>query len=182
MLDLQGERFAADLGADNYALPGYLNARRAEYLRSSTPGHNTLSIGDASQPLDADAKVKSKTDSAITIDLSEAYPTAKSVTRTASLDGEVVTITDAIRASRRSTFVWNLHTPATVTKHKGGATLESNGKRVELRVIGPADTVLSAEPDTTRSPQLSVEGITHVRVKVPVDGEAKIKVEFRPAK
>ena len=44
-----GERWIADLGADNYALLSYFGADRFEYYRKSSLGHSTLSFNNASQ-------------------------------------------------------------------------------------------------------------------------------------
>ena len=47
VLDALGERWATDLGADNYNLPGYFGRQRYEYYRLRAEGHNTLVIGPA---------------------------------------------------------------------------------------------------------------------------------------
>lgn len=181
VLDMLGERFALDLGADNYDLPGYLGPRRADYLRSSTPGHNTLSIGNASQPLDAECRAElAKDGRSATIDLTEAYPGTRSVVRSADLQAGVVTLTDTVRTKRDATFVWNLHTPAKVKLTREGALLDSNGKRVKVTILSPADARFTAEPDETRPPELPVNDVTHLRLKVKVEDEAKIEVRFEP--
>lgn len=186
VLDLEGERFATDLGADNYDLPGYLGSRRADYLRSSTAGHNTLTMGRASQPGDISVGVKVSNTAdgrpVARVDLTDAYPGAKSVIRTATLDQDGATIVDEINLKRSAALVWHLHTPAKVTTKRGGAMLESNGKRVEMKVVEPAGATLSAEPDVTRRPQLPVEGVTHVRVTLPTAEQTRVRVEFRVVK
>ncbi|MDB5325789.1 MAG: heparinase, partial [Phycisphaerales bacterium] len=181
VLDMLGERFAMDLGADNYDLPGYLGPRRADYLRSSTPGHNTLSIGDASQPGDAESTSTLTPDGkSAKIDMTEAYPGARSVVRTVELADGQVTITDAIRVKRDATFIWNLHTPAKVTPTRGGAVLELNGKQVSLSVVEPRDAKVTVEADETRPPELPVQGSTHMQLRVKVQDEATIVVRFQP--
>lgn len=42
-----GQRWAADLGSDNYGLPGYFGPldKRFSYYRKSSFGHNVLSFG-----------------------------------------------------------------------------------------------------------------------------------------
>ena len=42
-----GVRWAADLGADNYALPSYFGSKRFEYYRKNSRGHNVLSFDGA---------------------------------------------------------------------------------------------------------------------------------------
>ena len=181
VLDMLGERFATDLGADNYDLPGYLGPRRADYLRSSTPGHNTLSIGDASQPGDAESKSSLAPDGkSAQIDMTEAYPGARSVVRTVEVSAGQATITDAIRVKRDATFTWNLHTPAKVTPTRGGAVLDVNGKQISMSILEPRDAKLTIEPDETQPPELAVQGVTHVRVKVNVQDQTKIVIQFQP--
>ena len=43
----RGQRFVEDLGADNYALPGYFGAQRFSYYRKGSRGHNVLSFSGA---------------------------------------------------------------------------------------------------------------------------------------
>ena len=50
VLDMAGQRWAVDLGGDNYALKGYWDygtkdGQRYSYYRKSTRGHNTLTFG-----------------------------------------------------------------------------------------------------------------------------------------
>jgi hypothetical protein len=42
-----GIRWAADLGADNYALPAYFGSKRFDYYRKNSRGHNVLSFDGA---------------------------------------------------------------------------------------------------------------------------------------
>ncbi|MGC4032623.1 MAG: heparinase II/III family protein [Tepidisphaeraceae bacterium] len=182
VLDLAGERFAHDLGADNYGLPGYLGPRRADYLRSNTPGHNTLTIGEASQPLEATATATvGKADGVPTarVVLTDAYPGARSVVRNFELKGDVATIVDDVILDRSANLVWHLHTPAKVKKTERGFLLDANGKRAELRVLSPADFKLSAEPDVTQPPEQPVENSTHLRVKIPSTKATSIVIEIR---
>ena len=182
VLDMQGQRFAADLGADNYDMPGYLNDRRAEYLRSSTPGHNTLSIANASQPLDATATaeiLRGNGRSIARVDLTGAYPHADQVTREIGVDASgAVGITDTIRLQDRAPIVWNLHTPARVSPMRGGAVLEAGGKRVQLRILEPANAKLTVIPDETEPPALPIENSTHIRITLPAAEQMRLKIEF----
>lgn len=183
VLDMLGQRFAADLGADNYDLPGYLGARRGEYLRSSTPGHNTLSIAGASQPTDATAAAEivpaGGGRSIVRIDMTSAYPGASHVIREIGVDPSgSVGITDTIKLFYPGPMVWNLHTPARVTPTRDGALLDAGGKRVQLRILEPAGARLTVEPDETDAPALPVEGMTHVRINLPPVTQSKLRVEF----
>ena len=186
VLDMLGERFAQELGADNYDLPGYLGARKADYLRSSTPGQNTLTIGNASQPLTAGAtgELVAGADGQhiARIDLTIAYPGARSATRTAGINARgVAFVRDDIRLTYPGTIIWNLHTPALVTPTPdGGAILDVQGHRVEMRVLQPIGARLTFAPDRTAPPELPIQGSTHIRLICPASTETRIDVEFRP--
>ena len=49
VLDAQGVRWALDLGADNYNLPGFFGGRRWQYYRLINHSHNTIVINDQIQ-------------------------------------------------------------------------------------------------------------------------------------
>ena len=49
VLDALGQRWAVDLGGDDYNLPGYFGKERWNYYRLRTEGHNTLTIRGENQ-------------------------------------------------------------------------------------------------------------------------------------
>ncbi|MBN1343664.1 MAG: heparinase II/III family protein, partial [Phycisphaerae bacterium] len=49
VLDAEGQRWALDLGRDDYALPGYFIVGKTRYYRLKTEGHNTLIIDGRNQ-------------------------------------------------------------------------------------------------------------------------------------
>jgi len=55
--EVNGSRWAVDLGADNYNLPGFFGRQRWTYFRLINASHNTLVIGGKNQNLDADCKI-----------------------------------------------------------------------------------------------------------------------------
>ena len=55
--EVNGVRWAVDLGTDDYNLPGYFGAQRWDYFRLNTRSHNTLLIGDKNQNPAADCKI-----------------------------------------------------------------------------------------------------------------------------
>ena len=56
VFDNFGQRWAIDLGADNYGLPGYFTSpKRWSYYRLGTEGHNTITINGENEGLDAKA-------------------------------------------------------------------------------------------------------------------------------
>ncbi|MGN6728139.1 MAG: heparinase II/III domain-containing protein [Tepidisphaeraceae bacterium] len=186
VLDIAGQRFAQDLGADNYDLPGYLGNRRADYLRSSTPGHNTLTIGNASQPITASATGELLPSAAgkqmARIDMTPGYPGARSVIRTAGIDANGnASISDVVKLVYPGAITWNLHTPARVAvTADGNAILQLKDKRVQMRIVQPIGARLSITADRTDPPELPIANSTHLRVICPAATETHIVVEFRP--
>jgi hypothetical protein len=55
--EVNGIRWAVDLGADNYNLPGFWGQQRWDYFRQNNRSHNTLVIGDQIQNPAADCKI-----------------------------------------------------------------------------------------------------------------------------
>jgi len=55
--EVNGVRWAVDLGIDDYNLPGYFGGQRWDYFRLNTRSHNTLLIGDKNQNPAADCKI-----------------------------------------------------------------------------------------------------------------------------
>src|SRR6185436_3671178 len=59
VLDALGVRWAVDLGADNYNLPGYFGEQRWNYYRLRAEGQNTLVINPGAGP-DQDSSAASR--------------------------------------------------------------------------------------------------------------------------
>jgi hypothetical protein len=162
VLDALGQRWAVDLGADDYNLPGYFGKQRYTYYRLRAEGHNTLVINPSDKP-DQDAEAKccirrfeSKPSWAFaTADLTNAYAgRAKKVERgVAVVDRRAVIVQDEIDTESADIW-WFMHTKADVTLSDDGrrATLSLGGKQLEARILSPADAkfeVRAAEPLTT---------------------------------
>lgn len=158
-----GERWACDLGADNYAASGYFSddGTRYKYYRTRAEGHNTLVIDpdmSAGQELDSDTKVIAHslnvTEPNSTIDLTSAYRSkADSVTRKFELTNNrtQARITDTIiLKSADSTVYWFMHTKADTQINIVSPTvaeLSRNGKKLRLELVSDAPvTVLTEEP------------------------------------
>ena len=148
VLDALGERWATDLGADNYNLPGYFGRQRYDYYRLRAEGHNTLVIGPASGPdQDPEARCRirrfeSKRDWAFAIaDLTSAYAgRAKKVERGVVLvNRQTVVVQDEIEGANGEIW-WFMHTRAAVKPENGGkgALLTINGKQLEARIVSPS--------------------------------------------
>jgi hypothetical protein len=160
VLDSLGERWAADLGSDDYNLPDYFGSKRWTYYRLRAEGHNTLVLNPGKGP-DQDPKAATRVTRfestpqqvfAVS-DLTPAYAEhAERVHRGVRfLDRRAVLIQDEVECKQPSQLWWFLHTPAKATLSDDGRTamLEQRGKRLLVRLAAPTDArfeVLAAEP------------------------------------
>ncbi len=148
VFDAAGARWATDLGADDYNLPGYFGGQRWNYYRLRTEGHNTLVINPTAGPeQDPAAKTQitrfeSKPERGFAIaDLTPAY--AKSARRVwrgiALLDRNKVLVQDEMQADQPVELWWFMHTPASVSIEPDGqaASLQQAGTELRARILSP---------------------------------------------
>ena len=133
VLDIQGLRWAYDLGAENYREvekaigPSGLwspepDSKRWTVFRIGTQGHNTLMIGGKGQDPRGFATLEREVDAighvgdTIVADLSSVYPMAKKVVRCVSVDRSLgAHIVDTIEGVAPGTAVrWAMNTDATL--------------------------------------------------------------------
>jgi hypothetical protein len=160
VLDALGQRWAVDLGADDYNLPGYFGGQRWKYYRLRGEGHNTLVVNPGSDP-DQDpgaaariVRFESKPDRAFAIaDLTRAHARYASQVKRgiALLDRRQVLVQDEFQAAQPRDVWWFMHTPASVQLNNDGtiATLSQANTRLQARLLSPAKarfTVMNAEP------------------------------------
>jgi len=159
VLDMNGERWASDLGRDNYDLPGYFDlseeGNRWKYFRLNTQSHNTLVLNNDNQRAMAKSEFVgthiSENESSGVLDLSDAYkPHAKTVLRTVKLikNNEII-LQDFIHwAGAQKSVQWQMLTDADVIISGRRAELMKGGKRIYAAIIQPEDAVfkvISAE-------------------------------------
>ncbi|MFA0754985.1 MAG: hypothetical protein YPKNTGVA_000479 [Candidatus Fervidibacter sp.] len=162
VLDAMGHRWALDLGADNYNLPGYFGAQRWTYYRLRAEGHNTLVINPSQEP-DQDPRAEAKIvrfvsqpDRAFAIaDLTSAYAKhgAEKVMRGILLDRKrrEVVVQDEVTLKQAGDVWWFLHTPAQVQLSEDGktATLTQGTATLRAVLLSPKDAhfaVMDAKP------------------------------------
>jgi hypothetical protein len=160
VFDAAGVRWAMDLGADDYNLPGYFGGQRWNYYRLRAEGQNTLVINPGQGP-DQDPKANTRiTRFASTpkrtfaiADLTPAY--AKSASRVwrgiELLDREKVVVQDEIQAGKPIELWWFMHTPASVNIEDNGrtATLQQVGAQLHAEILSPSGAsfqIMDAEP------------------------------------
>ncbi len=196
VLDALGQRWAVDLGADDYNLPGYFGKQRYDYYRLRAEGHNTLVINPSAGPDQApDAKCGIRRFSSghersfAIADLTNAYAgRAAMVHRGIAMIGRrVVVVQDEIKA-RKADAWWFMHTKAEVTLSNGGrdAVLSQGGVRLGARILTPSlgrFEVRAAEPlATSPNPagQKSNQNVRKLTIHFSVAGNARLSIVFAP--
>ncbi|MBI4579963.1 MAG: heparinase II/III family protein [Planctomycetes bacterium] len=151
VLDGQGERWAVELGADDYNMPGYFGSQRWTYYRLRTEGQNTLVINGENQDPKAKAPIvafDSSSDRSFAVaDLSAAYAKhARRVQRgVALLDSQAVLIQDEIDAASPVEVAWSMHTTAAAEPDGRDVIMTLNGKTMRARVLEPASAAWTVE-------------------------------------
>ncbi|HEY5909178.1 MAG TPA: heparinase II/III family protein [Verrucomicrobiae bacterium] len=153
VFDALGARWAMDLGADDYNLPGYFGGQRWDYYRLRAEGQNTLVINPATGP-DQDPKAAtriirfdSKPERSFAIaDLTAAYKQhATRVRRGVSLlERKQLLVQDEVQSQSPADVWWFMHTPAVIGLEDNGkaAILSQLGVRLRAEVLSPPDAKL----------------------------------------
>jgi hypothetical protein len=185
--DALGQRWAADLGSDDYNMPGYFGNQRWTYYRLRTEGHNELTIDDENQDPAAKAPLIAYSGDAgksfAVADLSAAYgKKLKTWHRGVALVGgkRLVVLDELTAAASPVKVTWNFHTAAKITLAADGhsATLTgANGEVLKATILSPADAafkVLSATPPPPQNQNAGINNLT-IQLPQPID-KAKIYV------
>jgi hypothetical protein len=187
VLDALGERWALDLGPDDYNLPGYFGKQRWTYYRLRTEAHNTLTIDGANQVPTARAPLvafRSTPQKAYAVaDLTAGY--TPKVTRArrglALLDRRRVLVQDEVQAPRPVEIVWRLHTKAKVEPQGARAVLTLGKEKLQAHILSPEGarfSVVSANPPT---PQAQQPDVRTLAVRLPQRaGEVRLAVLLTP--
>ncbi len=174
VLDALGYRWAVDLGADNYNLPGYFGKQRFTYYRLRTEGHNTLLLDGKNQDPRAKAPLvafRSTPDRAFAIaDLSAAYRPAgaKRVWRgVALLNRTHVLVVDEIETAQPVEVLWAMHTPARIELAGANATLSQGEARLLARILAPQGAQFEVRSANPPKPQAQQPHIKKLVVRLP---------------
>jgi len=170
VVDMNGVRWALELGRDNYDLPGYFDLSegggRWKYFRLNTHSHNTLVLNNDNQRARAKSEIGdvqiSADESTGVIDLSEAYvPHAQSVYRIITLNKKSgIILKDTINwAGSQKLVQWQMLTDADITLSGRKAELRKGGKIVCAAVIQPDDAVFEVISAEQMEPEEHNKGI-----------------------
>jgi hypothetical protein len=173
VLDSLGERWAVDLGPDDYDLPEYFGKRRWSYYRLRTEGHNTLLVNGGNQATAAQAPLVAFSDDSYrayaVVDLTAAYAPALTRARrgVALVDGRDVLVQDEVDGAAGADVVWQMLTRASVTLAGRHAVLRQKGRSMTVRVLEPADALLRTGPAAAPAPEAQQPEVTVLRILLP---------------
>ena len=175
ILDAMGERWAIDLGGDSYGLPGYFGTQRWSYYRLRTEGHNTLTVDNQNEDLNATAPLTAFSNGpnqsfAIT-DLKAAYPQNLAGWQRGIklLNHRQVLVQDEVVPKQSADFTWNFHTRASITIAGDGtvATLSQGTAKLAARILAPSNVSFEKTVVRLSSPQRSTAGVSNLRILLP---------------
>lgn len=171
LFDALGQRWAIDLGPDNYGLPGYFSNQRWSYYRLGTEGHNTITISGQNEGLDAKAPLAAVGADFAIVNLDQAYKgKLQSWTRGIRLlDGQRILVEDELTPAGPVDVIWNFHTAANVQIAADGrsAILTQNGATISARILSPPNGRFATANTEMPAPQASNKGITNLVVRLP---------------
>ncbi len=158
VLEAFGERWASDLGPDDYDLPGYWEmtegGRRWDYFRLGSLSHNVVTINGANQRTPCRAPLTRfaggiEASSAVA-DLGEAYAAqAATCLRGVAVAPGFVTVQDEVTGLHDGDEArWALLTAAQIEFAGDIARLRLNGKELAARIVGSVPVKWQVEPAT----------------------------------
>lgn len=187
--DALGNRWARDLGSDDYNLPGYFDkkpgGKRWLYYRNISQSHNVPLINGQGQDPSGKATIThsdSTEDGAFAIvDLSNAYgDLASAVTRgVASIaKRKALLVQDEFTLKAPGAITWGMTTDAKITiASDRSATLEQNEKRLHVTILSPESGTFSTESAEQAEPQHPNKGVERLLANVPA-GELDVTVSI----
>jgi hypothetical protein len=180
-----------DLGADDYALPGFWDGKpggdRWKYFRNNNFSHNTLNIDRQPQYANGKAFVcEENTHTAqpyARLDLSEVYKVqaCKAFRKFTLVNDHTIEVEDKVELRNpSSTVFWTAATKADVTINGSVAQLQKDEKVFYFRILSPEGATFHTYPAYNTYPgEKPIKGITMLEIACPAQrGKAKITVEM----
>ena len=192
VFDCAGVRWALDLGADDYDLPGYWDNGKAgerwKYFRLNNRSHNTLVLNDHLQDPTATAGIV-RTDFRepfcfTVVDLSPAYARdTTSVKRGAAISGaRAIIVQDEIawrQDSQNRLFRWQMITDSEITISGADAILNKAGQSLRARILAPQGATFSVADPGRSSPENRNLGYRQLVIERTEQGlSTRITVQF----
>lgn len=180
-----------DLGADDYALPGFWDGKpggdRWKYFRNNNFSHNTLNIDRQPQYANGKAFVcEENTRTAhpyARLNLSEVYKVQahKAFRKFTLINDHTIEVEDEVELrNTSSTVFWTAATKADVTINGSVAQLQKDEKVFYFRILSPEGATFHTYPAYNTYPgEKPIKGITMLEIACPAQGgKAKITVEM----
>ena len=185
VLDALGQRWAVDLGGDDYNLPAYFGNKRWTYYRLATEGQNTLIVGGENQDPAAKAPILAFASSGAkafaVADLSAAFKhTSRWWRGIALLDRREVLVQDEVELKTPADVTWTMHTPADVQAEGATATLRVGESCLRAAILEPKDAKFETASAAPPKPQAQNQGITRLLVRLPGAKETRLAVLLTP--
>lgn len=188
--DVGNERWAWDLGADNYNFPGYFGKQRWDYFRMNNRSHNTLVIGDKIQNPTADCKIidfqqGGQLIGRAVVDLTDAYQDqVESARRTAALFQDGTVEIEDVLTGVTEPVRWGMMTRSAVKIDGKKAELSIKDKKIQAEVVSvnvKQFEILPATPETEKENQNKGFSILAVFAE-PENGTVKINITLKSVK
>ncbi|MEK7406252.1 MAG: heparinase II/III family protein [Acidobacteriota bacterium] len=173
VLDFGRQRWAIDLGADDYNMPQYFGKLRWTYYRMKTESHNTVLIDNENQDPKAEAPVVAHRFTPalamVRVDLAKAYPDrVKRFERGVAMVGRKhVVVQDEIGAAQPVEALWGMVTDAEVSLKGAAAELRKPGWALAARVLAPQGAVFEVVSTQPPPPQNQNAGTRKLVVRLP---------------
>ena len=185
VLDALGQRWALDLGSDNYNLPSYFGSKRWTYYRLRTEGHNTLTIAGQNQDRHAKAPIiafrTSGADAYAVADISAAYRQARRWWRGIALvDGRAVLVQDEVELEPASDVAWTIHTRAAIEAKGSEALLRLGNAHLVARILAPSGARFEVASATPPKPQAQNQGVRRLMIRLAKQRKVRIAVALIP--
>ncbi|MCX7015938.1 MAG: heparinase II/III family protein [Candidatus Sumerlaeota bacterium] len=189
VLDGAGQRWAVDLGGDDYNIPAYFGKLRFTYYRTKTEGHNTLTIGGANQNEKAKSKIiafrSTSERAAAVVDLSDAYKdqAAKVQRGAAMLERKRILLVDEIEPApgKSASVEWGMQTNAQVECRGAEAILTQGEAHLKATILEPKGAAFAVREITLDPPQKFLENTRKLSATVKVEGAPmRLAVLFEP--
>jgi hypothetical protein len=190
-LDALGQRWARDLGSDDYNLPGYWDGKeggqRWTYYRLGSFSHNIVLMDDQQQLVAGKSQIvqfQSGDQPCAVLDLTSAYGKAVTHTRrgVAMVAGrKAVLVQDELDLIGQHDVAWGMTTDATIVCDGPTAKLKLGGKTLIAQIISPIGATFSVESAEQRPPEKANKGVKRLMIRLPgQSGSLRIVVWLSP--
>lgn len=189
--DLLGQRWARDLGSDDYDLPGYFSGgehgKRWSYYRLVSHSHSVPLLDRRDQAVAGTATITAFAGGDVPhaiVDFSSAYPAASRARRGLALvDGrQALLIQDEFELPEAHQLTWAMTTDAGITLDGRRAVLALGGKTIEARLLGADGAVFAIESAERPAPEKANAGVQRLLVVLPPQtGSVRLAVLLGPA-